>query len=87
MGCQYFSFLREERWKCYGVNCYHSLPALVFTALALECFCNQYTELKKGVFQALMGGAPESTRCYLLKKEIILHCALIFREPSESLGI
>lgn len=30
------------------------LASVPFTALTLECFCNQYVELKKGVFQAQM---------------------------------
>lgn len=30
-----------------------------FTALTLECFCSQYVELKKGVFQEQMDDASK----------------------------
>lgn len=41
-----------------GSNYCHRLPPFGFTALTtLECFCNQYVELKKDVFQAQMDDA------------------------------
>lgn len=40
-----------------GLNYCPSLPPFGFTALTLECFCNQYVELKKGVFQAQVDDA------------------------------
>lgn len=67
-----------------GLNYCPSLPPFGFTALTLECFCNQYVELKKGVFK-FKWMMLLSTRCYLSKKKkkIILHHTLIFMEPSQ----
>lgn len=51
-----------------GLNYCPSLPPFGFTALTLECFCNQYVELKKGVFK-FKWMMLLSTRCYLSKKK------------------
>ena len=54
-----YSFEMKNGRKGNGVNYCHSLPPFGFTALILESFCNQYVELKKGVFQAQLSGAPK----------------------------